>query len=90
MLTNPVLISVIVMSALALAKLPVILALLVAAMVAGLMSGMGLGEAMSLLVGGMTNNSNTALSYVLLGSLAAAMEMTGAARALSVKIGNLI
>lgn len=89
MLTNPVLISVIVMSVLSLLKLPVLLALLAAALVAGLMGGMGFGETMAVLVGGMTSNGNTALSYILLGSLAAAMEMTGAAHALSVKIGNL-
>lgn len=89
MLTNPVLISVVVMIALALLKLHVLLALLIAAIVGGLVSGMGLGETMSILVGGMSGNANTALSYVLLGSLAAAMEMTGAAKVLSVKIGKL-
>lgn len=89
MLTNPVLISVITMITLALIKLPVLLALLFAALVGGLMSGMGFGGTMGVLIEGMSGNANTALSYVLLGSLAAAMEMTGAARVLSVKIGNL-
>lgn len=89
MLTNPVLISVIAMVGLSLVKLPVILALLIAALIGGLMSGMGFGGTMEVLIGGMAGNANTALSYVLLGSLAAAMEMTGAARVLSVKIGNI-
>lgn len=89
MLTNPVIISVVVMSALCLLKLNVLLSLLVAALVAGLTSGMGLGETMSVLVGGMGGNANTALSYILLGSLAMAMEMTGAAQVLSLKIGKL-
>lgn len=89
MLTNPVIISVIVMSVLCLLKLHVLLSLLIAALIAGLTSGMGLGEIMSVLVGGMSGNANTALSYILLGSLAAAMEMTGAAHVLSIKIGGL-
>lgn len=89
MLTNPVLISVIVMVGLSLVKLPVILSLLFASLVGGLMSGMGFGGTMEVLIGGMAGNANTALSYVLLGALAAAMEMTGAARVLSVKIGNV-
>lgn len=89
MLTNPVLISVLVMVGLSLVKLPVLLALLFAALVGGLMSGMGFGGTMATLVGGMAGNANTALSYVLLGALAAAMEMTGAARVLAIKIGNI-
>lgn len=88
-LTNPVIISVIVMSALCLMKLNVLLSLLVAALVGGLTAGMGLGETMGVLVGGMSGNANTALSYVLLGTLAVSMEVTGAAHVLSVKIGQL-
>lgn len=89
MLLNPVIISVVVMSVLCLLKLNVLLSLLVAALIGGLTSGMGLGETMGILVGGMSGNANTALSYILLGSLAAAMEVTGAARVLSIKIGGL-
>lgn len=88
-LLNPVIISVIVMSVLCLLKLNVLLSLLVAALVGGLVSGMGFGGTMSTLVGGMSGNANTALSYILLGALAMAMEMTGAANVLAVKIGNL-
>lgn len=89
MLTNPVIISVVVMSVLCLLKLNVLLSLLVAAIVAGLTASMPLGEVMSVLVGGMSGNANTALSYILLGALAAAMEMTGAANVLALKVGSL-
>lgn len=89
MLTNPVLISVIVMCVLSLLKLNVLLSLLVAAIVAGLTGGLGIKETMAVLVGGMTNNGNTALSYILLGALAAAMEMTGATDVLAQKIGSI-
>lgn len=88
-LSNPVIISVIVMSALCLMKLNVLLSLLVAAVVGALTAGMGLGETMGVLVGGMSGNANTALSYVLLGTLAVAMQVTGAAHVLSVKIGQI-
>lgn len=89
LLFNPVIISVIVMSALCLLKLNVLLSLLIAALVGGLSSGMGFGEIMGILVGGMSGNANTALSYILLGALAMAMEMTGAAGVLARKIGKL-
>lgn len=90
MLVNPVVISVILMIVLCLIKLPVLLALLVSAVVAGITSGMGLTNTMSVLVGGMSGNANTALSYILLGSLAVAMEFTGTSEVLARKIGSLI
>ena len=74
---NPVLISVIVMIGLSLANLNVILALLVAAIVGGLTGGLGLKETMSILIGGMGGNAETALSYILLGALAVAVQQTG-------------
>lgn len=89
MITNPVVISVIVMIVLSLFKLPVLLALLVAAITGGVLSGLGLEQTMVVLVGGMSGNANTALSYILLGSLAMAMEMTGAAKVLSIKISSI-
>jgi len=76
-LMNPVLISVIVMIGLSLANLNVILALLVAAIVGGLTGGLGLKETMSTLIGGMGGNAETALSYILLGALAVAVQQTG-------------
>ena len=54
-----------------------ILALLVAAIVGGLTGGLGLKETMSTLIGGMGGNAETALSYILLGALAVAVQQTG-------------
>ncbi len=90
MLTNPVLISVIVMIALCLIKLNVLLALIVSALVGGVIAGIPLKESMSLLIGGMHGNAETALSYVLLGALAAAIGKTGAAEILAKKIGRIV
>ncbi|MCG4584749.1 sodium:proton antiporter, partial [Anaerosalibacter bizertensis] len=79
MLLNPVVLSVIVMTVLCLLKLNVILALILAALTGGLISGMNLTETMTLLIDGMGGNAETALSYILLGTLAAAINKTGVA-----------
>lgn len=90
MLTNPVLLSVIIMSVLCLLKLNVILSLIIAAIAGGLLSGMSLSDVMGTLVGGMGGNAETALSYILLGALAAAIHQTGLATILSKKIAKTI
>lgn len=90
MLTNPVLISVIVMVGLSLLKVNVIIALILAALVGGGLSGIGLEETMEILIGGMGGSASTALSYILLGALAFAIGKTGAADLLALKIGSVI
>ncbi|QEK11065.1 TRAP transporter large permease subunit [Crassaminicella thermophila] len=90
MLTNPVVLSVIVMTILCLLKLNVILSLVVAAIIGGFVAGMSLGDTMGVLVGGMGGNAETALSYILLGALATAIAKTGAADILALKIAKLI
>ncbi|MEW9095035.1 MAG: Na+/H+ antiporter NhaC family protein [Clostridiaceae bacterium] len=88
LLFNPVVISVIVMAALCLLKLNVILAILAAALVAGLSAGMPIPETMTVLISGMGGNSETALSYILLGALAVAINKTGLATILAKKIAG--
>lgn len=90
MLTNPVLLSVIIMAVLSLVKVNVIFALIIAALAGGLLSGMGLLETMTVLINGMGGGAETALSYVLLGALAFAIGKTGAADILARKIGEII
>ncbi|WP_225744679.1 Na+/H+ antiporter family protein [Marinilactibacillus sp. Marseille-P9653] len=80
MLSNPVLISVAVMIILSLLKLNILLALIIAALAGGLISGMSIVDTMDTLIGGMGKNSETALNYILLGALAAAIQKTGAAK----------
>ncbi|RKD31574.1 Na+/H+ antiporter family protein [Thermohalobacter berrensis] len=87
---NPVVISVLVMTVLCLLKLNVIIALIVAAIVGGLLAGMPVGEIMGVLVDGMGGNAETALSYILLGALAAAVSKTGVASILARKIADTI
>ena len=87
---NPVVLSVIVMSVLCLLKLNVLLALIVSALVAGLVAGMPIGDIMNTLIGGMGGQSETALSYILLGTLAVAIGNTGVASIISRKVASVI
>ena len=87
---NPVVLSVIVMSILCLLKLYVLLALIVSALVAGLVAGMPVGDIMNTLIGGMGGQSETALSYILLGTLAVAIGNTGVASIISRKVASVI
>lgn len=90
LLLNPVILSVIIMSALCLLKLNVMLAILIAAIVAGVSAGMPIPDTMSTLIGGMGGNSETALSYILLGALAVAINKTGLATILAKKIAKVV
>lgn len=90
MLTNPVVISVIIMSVLCLFRLNVILSLIIAALCGGVLSGMSVSESMAVMIGGMGGNAETALSYILLGALAAAIHKTGLATMISKKIAKAI
>lgn len=77
MLFNAVVVSVLVMVILSLLRINVIFALLMAALTAGIVSGMSLSEATDILVDGMANQSGTALSYILLGIFAVMIGMSG-------------
>ncbi|TCK92710.1 hypothetical protein EDC19_1865 [Natranaerovirga hydrolytica] len=90
MTLNPVVISVIVMIVLCLFKLNVILSLIIAALVGGTLAGFPLDETMGILIEGMSGNASTALSYILLGMLAAAIHKSGVARVLTKSIGRWI
>ena len=90
LLFNPVVVSVIVMILLCLFKLNVLLSILIAAMTAGVVSGMSLGDTMKTLIGGMGGNAETALSYILLGALAVAINKTGLAGILAKKISKIV
>ncbi|MBM7555414.1 Na+/H+ antiporter family protein [Halanaerobacter jeridensis] len=87
---NPVLVSVSTMIILSLANLNVILALLVAAIAGGLTGGLTLTKTMNTLINGMGGNAETALSYILLGALAVAVQKTGIVHLLSSKLSKLI
>lgn len=87
---NPVVVSVILLCVLCLCKVNVLLSIIIASIVAGIMSGFGVSEIMQVFISGMGANSETALSYILLGAFAAAMVHTGLATILSKKIAGVI
>lgn len=84
----PVVVSVLVMTVLCLLKLNVIIALIISALVAGVLSGISMTESISLLIAGMGGNSETALSYILLGALAVAINKSGIANRLVIKLSK--
>ncbi|MBZ7933261.1 sodium:proton antiporter [Campylobacter sp. RM10543] len=76
LLTNPVIVSVLLMSLLCLFRFNVLLSLLISALVAGMLDHMPLTESMNVLIDGMQGNLKTALSYIILGAIAAAISRT--------------
>ncbi|MBK1964525.1 Na+/H+ antiporter family protein [Campylobacter novaezeelandiae] len=76
LLSNPIIISVILMTLLCIFRLNVLLSLLISALVAGMLSHLSMVETMDILIGGMKENLKTALSYILLGAIAAAISKT--------------
>jgi len=62
----------------------------VSSVVGGLAGHIGLSEVMDIFIHGMGGNSETALSYILLGAFAASMTHTGLAPILSMKIASVI
>lgn len=81
-LLNPVVISVLILIVLSLLKIHVIFALMLAAISAGLLAGLPLGETVTVLVEGMGGQSETALSYLLLGIFASMIAMSGIVKVL--------
>ncbi|EOE5702205.1 Na+/H+ antiporter family protein [Campylobacter upsaliensis] len=76
LLTNPIIISVLVMIILCLLRFNVLLSVLISALIAGLVAQVPMLETMNTLINGMKGNLQTALSYILLGAIAAAISKT--------------
>lgn len=90
LLFNPVIISVGLLCILCLLGINVLLAIMLSAIIAGLISGMPISKTMEIFISGMGGNSETALSYILLGTFAAAMTHTGLTTILAKKIASII
>lgn len=88
--TNPAVISIIILCLLCLKNINVLLAIIISTLIAGLLSGMDLNQIMNIFISGMGGNSETALSYILLGAFAATMAHSGFTNKLSIKITKLI
>ena len=87
---NPVILSILFLFILCLLRINVLLSIIISTITAGLISGMGITEIMNTFISGMGGNSETALSYILLGAFAAAMNHTGLTDIISDKIINFV
>ena len=90
LITNPAFISIILLCVLCLKQINVLLAIIVSTIVAGLLSKMSINDIMSTFINGMGGNSETALSYILLGAFAATMAHSGFTNKLSESISKII
>lgn len=72
-----VVVSVLVMTVLSLMRINVVLAIIVASITAGFMSGKNITDTISMFIGGMSGQMETALSYILLGAFAVAIGYSG-------------
>lgn len=90
LLLNPVIVSVVILCVLCVRKVNVLLSLIIAAITAGLLAKMPIGDVMQIFVSGMGGNSETALSYILLGTFAAAMIHTGLTKLIANKISVVV
>ena len=89
-LTNPALIAVGFLCILCLKKINVLLAILISTIAAGLLAGLNINDIMNTFISGMGGNSETALSYILLGTFAATMAHSGFTDVITLKITKLI
>ena len=86
MLTNPVVISIIVLLALSLVRINVIIALVIAALTAGLVGGLGLGKTIEAFTGGLGGGAEVAMNYAMLGAFAIAISKSGITDLIAYKI----
>ena len=94
-LLNPVIVAVILLCVLCLLKVNVLLSMLISLFVAGLIGGLPIvaDEGVSIMnsiTTGFSSNAETALAYVLLGTLASCMAYTGITEILTKKIAKIV
>lgn len=89
-LLNPAVIAILLLCLLCLKHVNVLLAIIISTIVAGLLSGMNVEKIMNVFISGMGDNSETALSYILLGAFAATMAHSGFTNKISEKITKSI
>lgn len=89
-LLNPAIISIFLLCFLCLKKVNVLLAIIISTLILGVLSGLDINNVMNVFISGMGDNSETALSYILLGTFAATMVHSGVTNVLSQKIIKLV
>ncbi|UTC67631.1 MULTISPECIES: Na+/H+ antiporter family protein [unclassified Treponema] len=85
---NPLIFSVLILTVLCLFKVNVMISIIISGLLGGLVGGLSLTAAMEAMLDGMGDNVETALSYVLLGVLAASISETSIVEFITVKISR--
>ena len=88
--TNAAFISVLLLCLLCIKKVNVLLSIIISAISAGFLSKLDIKTIMDTFISGMGGNSETALSYILLGAFAATISHSGLADILSCKISDFV
>ncbi|HBO37691.1 MAG TPA: sodium:proton antiporter, partial [Pasteurellaceae bacterium] len=86
MLTNPVVISIIVLLALSLLRINVVIALIISALVAGLTSSLNLTDTIQVFTNGLGGGAEVAMNYAILGAFAIAISKSGITDLLAYKV----
>ena len=90
LISNPALISIFLLCILCLKKVNVLLSIIISTILAGTLSGIDIKSVMDTFINGMGGNSETALSYILLGAFAATMAHSGFTNVISSKITDIV
>ena len=88
--TNPAFVSIILLCILCVRKINVLLAIIISTLAAGYAAGLSSTHIMNTFISGMGGNSETALSYILLGAFAATMAHSGFTDVISNKITSIV
>ena len=86
MLSNPVVISIVVLLALSLLHVNVVIALVISALTAGLCGDLGLSKTIEAFTGGLGGGAEVAMNYAMLGAFAIAISKSGITDLLAYKI----
>ena len=86
MLSNPVVISIVVLLALSLLRVNVVIALVISALTAGLCGDLGLSKTIEAFTGGLGGGAEVAMNYAMLGAFAIAISKSGITDLLAYKI----
>ncbi|MDU3901129.1 MAG: sodium:proton antiporter, partial [Haemophilus haemolyticus] len=86
MLSNPVVISIIVLLTLSLLRINVIIALVIASLTAGLCGDLSLSKTIETFTGGLGGGAEVAMNYAMLGAFAIAISKSGITDLIAYKI----
>ncbi|MFD1806272.1 Na+/H+ antiporter family protein [Pasteurella oralis] len=86
LITNPVVISIVVLLVLSLLRINVVIALVISALVAGLTGNLGISETIKTFTNGLGGGAEVAMNYAILGAFAVAISKSGITDLLAYKV----